>query len=172
MDRSVSWFRRLHGPERGAAMVEFALVLPVIVMVTFAMITSGIAYNHKMDMTHAAREGARYGATLPLTQCGGSPNPCGTSTWAQVVRSVVVERAMGAVTAADVCVALVHGSSATASTPTSSYSTGGAVCFAESGGDSENRVQVRITKGDDKIDGVFFQIPVTLTTEATAKFEE
>lgn len=171
MDRSVTWFRRHRQPERGAAMVEFALVLPVIVMLTFGMITSGIAFNHKMDITHAAREGARYGATLPLTQCSGSPNPCGTSTWAQVVRSVVVERAMGAVTEADICVALVHGSTATPNTP-ASHSTGGAVCFAESGGDSDNRVQVSITKSDDKIDGIFFQIPVTLTTEATAKFEE
>ncbi len=165
--------RTFRESERGAALVEFALVLPVIVIITFGMISSGIAYNHKLDMTHAAREGARYGATLPLTQCSGTPNPCGGSTtWAQLVRTVVVERAGGAATAADVCVALVNGSSAMATTPTSSYSTGGSVCFPESAGDSGTRVQIKITKGDDEIDAVFFRIPVTLTSQATAKFEE
>ncbi len=164
--------RRQGDDERGAALVEFALILPILVIITFGMISAGMAYNHKMDMTYAAREGARYAATLPLTQCTGSPNPCGTSTWAQLIRSVVVERAGGDVTAADVCVAMVNGSTATATTPTSSYSTGGNVCFPESGGDTGNRVQVKITKSDDQIDGVFFKIPVTLTSQATSKFEE
>lgn len=172
MDRHISRFRRRGADERGAALVEFALVLPLVVVMTFGMMTSAMAYNNKMDLTHAAREGARYGSTLPLTQCSGSPNPCGgTTTWAQLVRSVVVERAMGAVTAADVCVALVHGSSASVNTPTTSYSTGGAVCFPESSGDAGNRVQILITKSDSAIDAVFFRIPLALTSEATAKFE-
>ncbi len=172
MDRRISRFRRRSADERGAALVEFALVLPLVVAMTFGMMTSAMAYNHQLDLTHAAREGARYGSTLPLTQCSGSPNPCGgTTTWAQLVRSVVVQRAAGAVTAADVCVALVQGSSATVKTPTTSYSTSGAVCFPESSGDSGNRVQVRITRSGDAIDGVFFRIPITLTSEATGKFE-
>ncbi|MGH9003198.1 MAG: TadE/TadG family type IV pilus assembly protein [Acidimicrobiia bacterium] len=169
---NTKWLRQHPDSERGAALVEFALILPVLVVITFGMIGAGIAYNHKMDITYAAREGARYGSTLPLTQCSGSPNPCGSATWAQLIRTVVVERAGGDVTAADVCVALVHGSSATATTPTSSYTTGGGVCFPESGGDAGNRVQVKITKADDEIDAVFFQIPVTITSQATGKFEE
>src|SRR6266513_376229 len=101
--------------ERGAALVEFALVLPLVLMLTFGMVSSALAYNHKMDLIHAAREGARYGATLPRDQCIGSPNPCGTSTWAQVVQSVVVQRSLGDVTAAEVCVALVSGNPGTTS---------------------------------------------------------
>ena len=62
-------------------MVEFALILPLVLMLAFGMVTAGLTYNHKIDLTHAAREGARYGATLAQLQCTGSPNPCGTKTW-------------------------------------------------------------------------------------------
>jgi Flp pilus assembly protein TadG len=44
---------------RGAAMVEFALVLPVLVLLLFGVIEFTRAYNAKTTMTHAAREGAR-----------------------------------------------------------------------------------------------------------------
>jgi len=85
--------------EQGTALVEFALILPLVLMLAFGVVTAGLTYNHKIDLTHAAREGARYGATLAQLQCSGSPNPCGTQTWAQVVQSVVVQRAAGDLTA-------------------------------------------------------------------------
>jgi Flp pilus assembly protein TadG len=40
-------------------MVEFALVLPVLVLLLFGVIEFTRAYNAKTTMTHAAREGAR-----------------------------------------------------------------------------------------------------------------
>jgi Flp pilus assembly protein TadG len=40
-------------------MVEFALVLPVLVLLLFGIIEFTRAYNAKTTMTHAAREGAR-----------------------------------------------------------------------------------------------------------------
>jgi hypothetical protein len=138
------------------------------------MITAGMAYNHKIDLTHAAREGARYGATLPQLQCIGSPNPCGTSNWAQVVQSVVVERAMGTVAAADVCVALVTGNPGTmlASGFSANSPNADGTCYSDGNGDPGKRVQVSIRKTGDKIDGLLFKIPVTLTSQATAKFEQ
>ena len=33
--------------ERGAALVEFALILPVFMMLVLGMFSGGIAYNHK-----------------------------------------------------------------------------------------------------------------------------
>src|SRR5712691_4500636 len=54
--------------ERGAAMVEFALLLPVFMMLVMGAFSGAIAYNQKLDLAHAAREGARYGATLPENQ--------------------------------------------------------------------------------------------------------
>jgi Flp pilus assembly protein TadG len=155
--------------ERGATMVEFALILPVMAMVTFGMMTGAIAYNHKMDLTHAAREGARYGATVPLAQCIPTTN-CG-GTWADLVQSVVAERSFGDVTATDpqVCVALVTG---TNSIVAASYSTDGTTCYDDGGADTSNRVHVKVTRTGDELNGIFFRIPVTLTTQASAKFEQ
>lgn len=45
--------------ERGSALVEFALVVPVLVMLVFGIVEFGRGYNAKITVTHAAREGAR-----------------------------------------------------------------------------------------------------------------
>jgi len=45
--------------ERGSAVVEFALVLPILVMLVFGIVEFGRGYNAKITVTHAAREGAR-----------------------------------------------------------------------------------------------------------------
>ena len=45
--------------ERGAAAVEFALILPVFLLLIFAIIEIGIAYQRWTTVTHAAREGVR-----------------------------------------------------------------------------------------------------------------
>lgn len=43
----------------GAALVEFALVLSLLVMITFGIIEFGRAYNTQVTLTHATREGVR-----------------------------------------------------------------------------------------------------------------
>ncbi|MEA2971860.1 MAG: hypothetical protein QOG82_318 [Actinomycetota bacterium] len=45
--------------DRGAAVVEFALVLPVLVLFVFGIIEFGRAYNARIELTSAVREGAR-----------------------------------------------------------------------------------------------------------------
>lgn len=45
--------------ERGAVAVEFALVLPLLLTIIFAIIELGHAYNVQISVTHAAREAAR-----------------------------------------------------------------------------------------------------------------
>lgn len=45
--------------ERGAAAVEFALVLPLLMTLVFGIVSFGQAYNAKLGLTHAAREAAR-----------------------------------------------------------------------------------------------------------------
>jgi Flp pilus assembly pilin Flp len=47
-----------HG-EGGAAAVEFAILLPVLVVLLFGFIQFGIAFNTKIQATNGAREGAR-----------------------------------------------------------------------------------------------------------------
>ena len=51
---------------RGAAAVELALVLPVLVMILFAIVQFSISYNQKQGLHAAAREGARF-ASLPTS---------------------------------------------------------------------------------------------------------
>jgi hypothetical protein len=48
--------------ERGASAVEFALVLPLLLMLLFGMISTGRVYTDHLSATNAVREGARYGA--------------------------------------------------------------------------------------------------------------
>lgn len=51
----------------GAAAVEFALVVPLLVMLVLGTITTGVSYSHALGVTNAVREGARFGATTDAT---------------------------------------------------------------------------------------------------------
>ena len=46
---------------RGQALVEFALVLPILLSLLVGIVDIGFLYNHQLTLTNAAREGARMG---------------------------------------------------------------------------------------------------------------
>jgi len=48
--------------EKGASAVEFALILPILIILVFGIVQFGIAYNNYIALTHATREGARLAA--------------------------------------------------------------------------------------------------------------
>ena len=48
--------------DRGAAAVEFALLLPVVLLLLFGIVDFGLALKAQITITQAAREGARLGA--------------------------------------------------------------------------------------------------------------
>ena len=54
--------------EKGATAVEFALILPILVMIVFGIFQFGIAFNNWIALTHAAREGARLAAVGQFTE--------------------------------------------------------------------------------------------------------
>jgi len=56
--------RRVCADSRGTELVEFALVLPIILVVFAAVVDFGLLFNNYETVTNAAREGARL-ATLP-----------------------------------------------------------------------------------------------------------
>jgi len=58
--------RRLE--ERGAALVEFALVLPLLLIILFGIIQFGIAFNRAQAVEAAAREGGRLASLSVTTQ--------------------------------------------------------------------------------------------------------
>ncbi len=45
--------------DRGAAAVEFALVLPILILLVGGIVDFGFALNTQVSLTHAAREGVR-----------------------------------------------------------------------------------------------------------------
>jgi hypothetical protein len=51
-----------HGPESGVAMVEFALILPLVLVLLLLILDFGRAINYWIDTTHLASEGARLAA--------------------------------------------------------------------------------------------------------------
>lgn len=56
--------RGRNGDQRGAAAVEFAIVLPLLILLVFGIVQFSILYNRKQGLHAAAREGARL-ASLP-----------------------------------------------------------------------------------------------------------
>jgi Flp pilus assembly protein TadG len=51
-----------HAPDRGSVAVEFALLLPMLLLIVFGIIDFGRALNAHITQTQAAREGARLAA--------------------------------------------------------------------------------------------------------------
>ncbi len=54
--------RRTGKKEGGQSLVEFALVLPIFLLVLFAIVDFGMAFHAWITVTNSAREGARLGA--------------------------------------------------------------------------------------------------------------
>jgi Flp pilus assembly protein TadG len=66
--------------ERGVAVVEFALVAPLLLILVFGIIDLGRAYSTLNQLAASAREGARLAAVLP--------NPSSSSAEAQIRQTV------------------------------------------------------------------------------------
>lgn len=89
--------RRSNDGERGAALIEFAIVAPVLFALLLGMVTGGVSLSRKNSMTNSVREAGRLGATL-------TEDPA----WAEVVRTRAVDLSGGDLTASQVCVTLVR----------------------------------------------------------------
>ena len=55
--------------QRGQTMVEFAIVLPIFLLLLLGIAQGGIAFNNYIQLTDATRAGARFGAPLA---CSGT----------------------------------------------------------------------------------------------------
>lgn len=56
------WFHELRSTQKGQAIVEMALVMPLLIMLLFGIVEFGRVLNTYMVVTNLSREGARIGA--------------------------------------------------------------------------------------------------------------
>jgi hypothetical protein len=79
---------RLRRDERGAAMVEMAIVLPILLLFVMGIVEFGRAWNIYQVITDAAREGAR----RAVVRDGDTAAKVGTTETPGTVPAVVLDR--------------------------------------------------------------------------------
>jgi Flp pilus assembly protein TadG len=72
---------------RGQSLVEFALVLPVLMILIFGIIDFGMGLRSYISLTNAVREGGRFAA---LGNPAGEPSDCDGATNTTVIGRVCV----------------------------------------------------------------------------------
>ena len=75
----LSWARckRLRKREEGAAIVEMALMLPILMMVMMGIFILGVIFNNQIMLTYAVGNGAQY---LVAQASGITADPCTATT--------------------------------------------------------------------------------------------
>ncbi len=66
--------RNVFGNE-GSALVEFAVALPLLMVLVVGVFDFGGAFNAKQELNNAVREGARLGSTLPTNDLSNATPP-------------------------------------------------------------------------------------------------
>jgi hypothetical protein len=168
--RFAAWIDRHFGQESGAhetgaAMVELAFVFALLVMLLVGTVTAAIAFGRNNSIENAAREASRYAATLPMN-----------ASWFTDVRDVARNAAMGeldsSVPGQYICVAHYDGGGGWSRlTDTGGVPSGGSVeCFPDGLPADQPRVQI-VTSRETNINVAIFSLDVTLTGEASARYE-
>jgi Flp pilus assembly protein TadG len=190
-------FRRSRQPDAqaGASAVEFALILPIFVILVFGGISAGIIFWHQISSAQATRDAARYGGTLPISNASSSPAPSGEffiDSWLTQITEVALREAGigdsngdGSVNASDantarvyVCVAFVKGTSSTHGrsdqrlvTHNGTSAQDGGRCIDTDGApQSADRVQV-LVKRDEQFQAILLSRSITLTNSSVQPYE-
>lgn len=71
--------------DRGAVAVEFALVLPLLVMLLLGVTTAGLAFNQAIALSNGVREGSRFGASTIADTGASGITAAEWQTWADQV---------------------------------------------------------------------------------------
>jgi Flp pilus assembly protein TadG len=71
--------------QKGASAVEFALVLPILVIIVFGIIEFSLALYDKAMITNASREGARAGIVYRTEPSSGDYSPLSDAEIANIV---------------------------------------------------------------------------------------
>jgi Flp pilus assembly protein TadG len=164
----------------GAALVEFALVLPVLTMLLLGMVSGAVAWNENLALSQGARVAARQAVTLPLP---ASQTASTMAVWLDAVADTAVASAEGTVdgsiSSRAVCVAFVYPAG---SAPDQTYSrmlsgpgsgtrtSGTSPCFDDGQGDAERRLQIVLSR-DGVLDIGIQRMTLTLRRQVVYRYE-
>lgn len=155
---------------RGASLVEFALILPVFVVLIFGMITGGIALSQQNSIENAVREASRFAAVSPI-----SGTPPDVAAYLDGVITQVEDAATGdladSVDGKEICVAFYDGTQFTSREKIGANAPADGVgdCFTDNLG-SAVRTQVYATR-QTEIGAIFFDVPITLESQSVSRYE-
>ena len=148
--------------DRGAALVEFAILAPLLFALLIGMFTGGISLSRKNSMTNAVREGTRLGATL-----------LDSPTWATAVRDRVDSLAGADLSSSQICVKLVSKTALSETVVRTTPATcpfGGEPAMPAGVQTGECVVKVWARRTSD-LEAIFFSRTLTLQADAVARFE-
>ena len=162
--------------DRGAVVVEFALVLPVLMMLLIGVVSGASAWNQSQSLGQGARVAGRYAATLPV--------PAGEEDrddWLDDVMDQAIAAAGGTVDAGvsgrAVCVAYVDPQGDAADDTFSRRMDAAGVrttdddeCFDDGQGDDTTRVQVVLAR-DGVLDFGLSRRALELEREVVYRYE-
>lgn len=100
MKRRAACPRKFFREDKAAAMVEFAIVVPILLLLAFGIIDYGRFFFTYNNLTNAAREGARFLAVQ------GTPGSANAITACQTRVTDLVVNLAGTVTGTVTCVAV------------------------------------------------------------------
>ena len=151
--------------DRGAALVEAALVLPMLLMLTFGIWTTARAWNVHNVLDHASREAARYAATTPDSLAVLDPIARGELLAAGIPWNDVSG-----------CSSIIESGSALESATFGSGITvpdaSPAECIDPSQDPTtDDRAQIRLVVRDYRLDFILFSFEVDLTAQAVSRLE-
>ncbi len=138
----------IRSDERGAALVEAALILPLLFLLTFGIWETARAWNVSNTMEHAAREAVRFAAT-ELPWDGSSPGN---------VRAVVDSQLAGS-------------SISPSSVQTSCIDRAASPCSFGATSQGYQQVAVELVWPNYTLNFLFFAIDVDLSVEAVGRYE-
>ena len=159
-------------------LVEFAFVMPILIMLLFGLVSAGMAWNQNLALASGARAGARYAATL-RTQSGTFAS---LDDYLDAVAARVVDSSEGSLaTSVDgrvICVAYVHNLNQSAFDKTRSRTETGTTvtradssCYSDNQGPTETHIQISVQRSTKIETGLWSQV-VTLHQKVVYRYEQ
>ena len=144
--------------EDGQAMIEFAIVLPVLLMIVVGIIQFGLLFNKYLTLTDAARTGAQ---TLALGR--GLSDPCD----AAVAQTLGSASAIG-LTSGQVTLGFTAQTPVPTPPPTTADTCGTGAYPSQTGGNENQGDQATVTAAEPFTLQLFGVLPISLSLSASA----